>query len=145
MVCNNLYYQSSYEHQTWPNGNLPWWVPALKSCALLVTWSFEITWQIKTIISPMQQYLWSLGRTVTYLEGLVTLKLYNILNAWLNVFRWGHVTNQIRISPPSQYLWLQDFSRWLHMPMISHPYIFKTPQWGCHVRSLYELNTYLHL
>ena len=29
-----LHYQSAYGHQTWQDGNLPWWVPAHK-----VTWT----------------------------------------------------------------------------------------------------------
>ena len=39
-----------------------------------ITWSCEITWQIKTIIYPLPQYLWTAtkpGRVVTDLEGIL--------------------------------------------------------------------------
>ena len=51
-----LHFQSAIGHQAWQDGNLPWWT--IKSHDPLITWFYEITWQTKTIISPLPQNLW---------------------------------------------------------------------------------------
>ena len=54
------------------DGTLP-----MKSHVPLITWSFEITWQTETIISPLSQSLWP--RNLLGLKGLLTIKSYNAL------------------------------------------------------------------
>ena len=49
------YYQSAYDHQTWQDGNLD----GLLLDDYLITSSFEITWQTKTIIFAQELCLWS--------------------------------------------------------------------------------------
>ena len=46
-----LCYQSVYGHETWQDGNLPF-LPMILHDPLF-TWSCEITWQPKIIISPL--------------------------------------------------------------------------------------------
>ena len=54
-----LHYRSAYGQQTWQDGNLPWWALASNVAWLfLITWSCEIIWQFKIIISPLPQCLW---------------------------------------------------------------------------------------
>ena len=51
----------------------------LKSYDLLITWSCEITWQTKTIISPLPQCGHQTFYEVTYLQRLLTIKAFNAL------------------------------------------------------------------
>ena len=53
-----LHYHNVYGHQTWQGGDLPWGAPTHEIIWPSITWSWEITWQTKTIISPLLQFLW---------------------------------------------------------------------------------------
>ena len=53
-----LHYHSAYGHQTWQDSNLPWWLLPKKSHDSLIAWLCEITWQTKTIISPLSECPW---------------------------------------------------------------------------------------
>ena len=46
----------------------------IKAHDLLITWSCDITWQAKTIISSLSQHTTKIGRMVTYLEGHTMLQ-----------------------------------------------------------------------
>ena len=50
----------------------------------LIIWLYEITWQTKTIISPIPQSLWTpkQGRIVTYLKQLPPIKLLVPFITW---------------------------------------------------------------
>ena len=50
--------RSAYGHQTWQDGNLSWWAPTHKVTKTINTWSCKVSWQSKTIISPLPQLLW---------------------------------------------------------------------------------------
>ena len=60
---------------------------------LLITWSFELTWEHKTIISPIPRSL-KLGVMVTYFEGLLTMKPNNASITWSNK---NHYTSNTRV------------------------------------------------
>ena len=53
-----FHFYMTYDHQTWQDGNLPWWAPAYKHTWTLIMWSCKITWQTKIIISSLPQCLW---------------------------------------------------------------------------------------
>ena len=75
-----LYYQIACGRQVWQEGNLPWWAPTQMSHDPLIKWSCEITQKIKTIISWLSQCLWPpIGRIVTYLKWLLTIRSFNAL------------------------------------------------------------------
>ena len=57
----NLHYQSAYGEQTWQDCNLLDKLLPIKSYDPMITWSWEITWQAKTIISSLLQYPWPLN------------------------------------------------------------------------------------
>ena len=58
--------------------------------------SHEVKWQIKNIVSPTSQCLWSQDLSEWWLtQGAPTHKFLCPLN---EVVMWGHVTNKIRIS-----------------------------------------------
>ena len=48
-----LHYHNAYGYQIWQNSDLPWRIPTHKVIWYFVSWSCEITWQIKPIISPL--------------------------------------------------------------------------------------------
>ena len=56
-------------------------LPPLKSYDPLNTWSWEIIWQTKSIISLIRAT--KLGRMLTYLKRLPHIKLLNTLFTWL--------------------------------------------------------------
>ena len=92
--CKNkplyLYCQSVYGNLTWQDGHLPWWAWTRK-----ITWPFDhivlqdhvTNWNyyISTTIVPM---VTTLGRMVTYLELLLTIKLFNGLITWSCKVTW---------------------------------------------------------
>ena len=88
-----LQYQNFYGHQAWWDGGLLERFLPIKLLDSLVTKFCSITWQTKTIISPLLQCLWSqnlagcdlLGETPT---NKVTWPL-------VCVFHWDHVTKKI--------------------------------------------------
>ena len=53
-----FHWRSAYGHQTWKDGNLSWWAPTHKVTKTINTWSCKVSWQSKTIISPLPQLLW---------------------------------------------------------------------------------------
>ena len=48
---------SAYGQQTCQSGDLPWGLPPIKPNDRLIAWSYEITWQIKTIIYSQTPFL----------------------------------------------------------------------------------------
>ena len=87
----HLHYLSAYGHKTWQDGDLLWWTPAHKvTHDALITWTFEITWQTKIITFPLSECLWSvkLGRMVTYLDGLLSIKSHDPLMTWACKITW---------------------------------------------------------
>ena len=50
-------YHNAYGHQTWQEGKLADGLLPIKPHDPSITWSCEITWQTKTIISPLPQFL----------------------------------------------------------------------------------------
>ena len=84
-----LYYQSFYGHQTLQYGNLPWWVPTNKVILALdhVILQNHIINQNHLSLLPLP-IVTRLGRMVTYLEGLLTIKPYNTLISWFCKITW---------------------------------------------------------
>ena len=63
-------------------------LPSIKSHGPLITWSFETTWQTKTISAtrvPIASKFWKM---VTYLEGLLPIKTNDLLSTWFWKITW---------------------------------------------------------
>ena len=56
----------------------------IKSHDTFITWSYKITWQNETIISPLSQYLQSSkrGSMLTSLDGLLSKNSHEPLITW---------------------------------------------------------------
>ena len=82
--------RSAYGHQTWQDGNLSWWAPTHKVTKTINTWSCKVSWQSKTIISPLPQLLWlpKLGRLVIYFEELLSIYWHDLLFTWSCEITW---------------------------------------------------------
>ena len=113
--CKNkplyLYCQRVYGNLTWQDGHLPWWAWTRK-----ITWPFDhivlqdhvTNWNyyISTTVVPM---VTKLGRMVTYLELLLTIKLFNGLITWSCKVTWHTKTI---ISPLLECLWSPKLAEW---------------------------------
>ena len=93
-----LHYQRAYGHQTWQDGNLPWWTPACKVTLPfdhVVLWDHVTNWNhyISITTVPMAT---KLGRMVTYLDGLLSIKSHELLTklSYRDYFR-------LKLSPTS--------------------------------------------
>lgn len=65
----------------WPTNLAGSWV-TVRGCHIypFITWSCEISCQIKTIVYPLPECLWPAskpGRVVTYLDGILPIKSYD--------------------------------------------------------------------
>ena len=85
-----FHWRSAYGHQTWKDGNLSWWAPTHKVTKTINTWSCKVSWQSKTIISPLSQLLWlpKLGRLVIYFEELLSIYWHDLLFTWSCEITW---------------------------------------------------------
>ena len=85
-----FHWRSAYGHQTWKDGNLSWWAPTHKVTKTINTWSCKVSWQSKTIISPLSQLLWlpKLGRLVIYFEELQSIYWHDLLFTWSCEITW---------------------------------------------------------
>ena len=98
-----LHYRSVYDHQTWQDDDLSWALPTHK-----ITRPFKhvflrnhvTNW--KHISTAAVSMATKLGRMVTYLEGLLPIKLHDPLIACS--YKITYQTKTI-ISPLPQYLW----------------------------------------
>ena len=85
-------------------------LPPIKPHDPLITWSFEITSQTKTVVSTTRvPVATKLGSKVTYLDGLLSIKSYDPLIMWSCEVTWQ--TKSI-ISPLSQCLWPPNVLGW---------------------------------
>ena len=88
-----LYYYSVCGHQTRHDGDLPWKSPRYKVTWTFdyVTWSFEILWKIKAIISSLSQCLY---RHQNWQDGDLPwgTPTNNITWPINHMALWGHVT-----------------------------------------------------
>ena len=105
---------------------------AIKPLDPLITWSCEITWQTRIIISPLP---WSyiatkLGRVVTFLNGLVPIKLHGSWVTWSCKITW-----QIKkiISPLLQFLCLPSLAGWQLIIRDSHNVTWPLITWPCEI------------
>ena len=57
----------------------------------LVTWSYKITWEAKTIISPLPRYLWPQNRDLPWLPFAHKFKWPYHLVLWDHVANWRHL------------------------------------------------------
>ena len=87
-----LHCPNAYGHQTWKGGDLLWGAPNHRAINALITWSWKVTWQTKTIISLMPKCLIAtlLGTTVIYLDGLLTIKSLPHCLWPPNLVEWRH-------------------------------------------------------
>ena len=83
-----------------------------KSQDPLITWSWNIMWQAKTIIFTITVPMATkLGRMVTYLNGLLTIKSHYALVTWSCIIMWQ---TKIIISLLPQCLWPPNLVEWWH-------------------------------
>ena len=111
-----LNYQSTYGHQTWQNGKLPWWAPNNK---VMTLWSHELPRSHENLHMATK-----LGSMVTYLEGNLTIKLYYALITWSCKVTWQ---TKIIISPLPECLWLttrrdNNLLRWAPTYKVTWPF-----------------------
>ena len=102
-----LHYHSTYGHQTWQDGNLPWWAPAYK-----VTWFFDhvVFWDIvtnwkpyiSTTAMPMMAGWW-----LTLSDFYI--KSHDHIITWSCKISWQ---TKIIIYPLTQCLWLSILAGW---------------------------------
>ena len=132
--------RSAYGHQTWQDGNLSWWAPTHKVTKTINTWSCKVSWQSKTIISPLPQLLWlpKLGRLVIYFEELLSIYWHDLLFTWSCEIPWQ--TKNI-ISPLPQYLLSANLARCWQTMRSSHSKSYMILQSRGFVRSRDKLNT----
>ena len=85
-----IYYHIAYRHPTWHDGGLHWVASSYKLTWPLIMWTSKITWETKTIISPLPQWLLpSTWQVVTYLELLLSKRSHGLSH---EVFQ-DHLTN----------------------------------------------------
>ena len=89
---------------TYLDGLLP-----IKSHDPLITWSPEITWKTKTIISPMLRCLRAMGKVMTYHKGLSQVKPYDPFIMWSCEITWQ--TKSIIFLLP-KCAWPSNLVRW---------------------------------
>ena len=104
-----LHYHNAYGDQTWQEGNLPWKVPVFK-----FKWAFghEVLWDHVTnwnyyISTTATSTATKICRTVTYLDGLLSIQSNDLLITW---FYKTTGKNKIVISSLSQCLWPQTLT-----------------------------------
>ena len=71
-----FYYHSAYDHQTSNNDDLPWRLLPIKWHLALITWSCQITWQLKLLYLYTKVTMANkFDRMITYLDKILPIKL----------------------------------------------------------------------
>ena len=106
--------------------------PSVNSHDSLITWSFDITWWIIIIISPLPQCLWpqNLVEVVTYLQRLLSIKSHGYIFKCSCEITWQ---TKIIIYPLSQCLCLPNLAGWGYTMTSSFHKLTKATTWqdGC--------------
>ena len=90
----------------------------IKSQDPLIKWSYEITWQTKTIISLLLQCLRLSSMAGWWFNlRLLPIKSHDPLIVWACKITWQTKTI---ISPVPQCLWLPNLTEWWHTMWSSH-------------------------
>ena len=116
------HYRNVCGHETWQAGDLLW-----ETSTNNVTPTFghvvKITWQTKTIISPLPDYL--LAKILARLWLPFTHKViwpYNHLVLWDQVTNWKHYISATTISMDTKLGRMMNYLEW-HLPISSHDHI----------------------
>ena len=116
-----LYYHNAYGYQTWQGGDLPW-----RALAHKVIWHFNQVVvgrsrdKLKSLYLPYKVSMArKLGKTGTYLEGLLPLKSHDAMITWSCEITWQTKTI---ISPLPQCLRPPNMAAWQLTWMGSYPY-----------------------
>ena len=107
-------------------------LPVIKSHSPLIKWSCKITWQTKTIRSPLPQCQWltKLSRMVTHQDGLSPIKSHDPLivssksRDILNPF-YLHYTIPLDTKPGRMGTYCKRL-----LPLKSHDALITWPNWG---------------
>lgn len=95
-------------------------LPIIKLHDPLITWSCEITWQIKNVVSSAPQCMRPTNLAMLWhrMRVFLFIKSHDHLNKWLCEVTW--IIKNIAF-PLSQCLWSENLSRCWHTTRFSHP------------------------